>query len=253
MSKKLSELFEEICNEYKQDEKVECNINNEKHKFLINLNRQCSFIEYENNTGNSVDYLLKDEFLIEMDYIKAFLTMCEELLDGKIPTLNRFNKGKFNELEDKEIIKVLKNQEEVSYATVEDRDLLEDEYNNIRYKVNGGHAMNNNVVHNNDYSVKFEKSTVNNSGNISGANSTSTASNNAVNTEITDENLPQVINAIKTLILNDTSIAEELKDELVTNKNDKPKLKETLTKIATTISSNVAVGLLVEKANEFLG
>lgn len=127
----LSKMFSEVYKEDKVFKSTESNLD-----FLFRLVDNNILFNRGGFIG-SINKLFEkaNSFNNERDYILHFLIMCECLLSKELPVLNRFNQAKFEELVENNIIAINYSDNKIHSCIVNNINLLEDEYFNIRYKV----------------------------------------------------------------------------------------------------------------------
>ncbi|MFV0518668.1 MAG: hypothetical protein ACK5LY_00200 [Lachnospirales bacterium] len=151
-NKKLSEIFEELCEIIEQSGGVGFahNQKNEYTKFISDLVKQNELLFKRSAYQSQIEYKANDIFSDEKDYIADFLILCENLLFNEItPKTTRFNEQKFNQLESKKIIQVNRANNEVLHYRLINKNLLEDEYYNVKYKVSLNNSINQYINTNN--------------------------------------------------------------------------------------------------------
>lgn len=169
-----------------------------------------------------VQYSVTDLYENEINYLYEFLLLCENLLNKSAPDVNRFNEAKLRDLKAQNIVDFSEEHGNIKDIQVKSFNLLEDEYFNMRYKVNIQSYYN------------IENSMTEKS-------------------YISESDLYEITQAIQVLIAMNMEVPSELKIELSKNIDDKNKLKETINLLAKWLDENgeiarvnIGVAILME-------
>ncbi len=114
--RRLSELFVDICNEAREDNKfnrktkrwaIKTRSDGYAYKFMWNLSivDDMTLMRGRRYINSTVIFYVSSEFFDEKLTILSFLFMCENLIDGKIPLINEYNIGKFQEWQEAGLVK----------------------------------------------------------------------------------------------------------------------------------------------------
>lgn len=181
----------------------------------------------EDLTGNVSVLPQMSIFAREIDYVIAFLEMCESLFNGKQPIINRFNEARLRQMEEKTIVSLLKGKGEILHTNIVNLNLLQDEYFNIRYKTNNNNVLNTQNI-TTDNSLTITNSTVN-------------GSNIQVNCNVAEKDLSEIVQVIQMLISMNPNVPQEFKNDISNNADDKNKLGENLKKFSKWLVTNCAI------------
>lgn len=188
---------------------------NDEIKKIIETNEVFFKKEVEGHKG--AVYTITKEYELNIEYLYNFLLMCEALLTDEKPTINRFNENKFWELKNKNIIDFTENKAEIKDIKLLDLNLLEDEYFNMRYVLDGPIIVN---VMDGNKNCNFENANI------------------QINSHITENAINDFVQAILILIAMENDVPEYIKADLADNREDKNKLQETLTIFSRWLISN---------------
>lgn len=230
---KISEFFIDL--KENQTDVFKIQVNTEKYGWLKCVNEQNNnnFFNDSNHdlSGNAIILFNKVIFKKEIDCIINFLEMNENLFENTEPKINRFNKAILIDLEKRNILKILRNSEgEILTIYIADNDLLENEYFNVRYKVNSNITSN------------IQNITNDNSVNISNSNIES--SKIQVNSNIVENNIKTDITSYD----NKKDIISEPKDKVLNNKEGKSKFKNNI----RTFLLWIIGGIILAIVNEYI-
>lgn len=169
-------------------------------------------------------YYINESYNVNVQYIYHFFIMCENLFNSEQPEVNRYNEAKIRELKNQKIIEFSEINRKIENVSLINPNLLEYEYFNMKYKPN------------NYISTNIQNISTDNSVNI--IDSLIENSDIRINSNITQNDLKEIVQAIQILISMNANVPQEFKNDLLNDVYDKNKLGETLEKFSNWLKIN---------------